>query len=454
MYTGAYASPMAKRSAGRQRGNAIASSVRLSPSRSPRLLANTWSFPLAVGLVHLLIVQITASLAYAYGTPTSPSNPRDHPFQPLGGLVGKIVNPMQLWDGLWYRLIAEEGYQRWEAKAAFWPFFPWLMRGVHTLTGLSYETAGYLIANICFLIALVLLYQLILSDFEAPVAAGAVIAIAVFPTAFFFNVVYTESPFLMLTVAGLLCARTGKWWWAGVFGALAALTRSYGVFLILPYAVLFWDQYGATIRRRITPEVLAVGMPILGPAIFSWWLRRIWGNWLLWKDVQEQWARYSAKPWQTLTWAFQERSPTNTAHHRTSSGLGGDGAEWRWLHQLFSEHSWSLISSGSWRLDVANSDTLELVCTLLFIVLAIVGLRVLPLYQSVFLIPGLLVPLFQPSYVHTLMSMPRFGLTLFPIFVVLAIIVPRLRLTIPAVIVSTVLLVLLTIQFSTWYWVS
>jgi hypothetical protein len=38
--------------------------------------------------------------------------------------------------------------------------------------------------------------------------------------------------------------------------------------------------------------------------------------------------------------------------------------------------------------------------------------------------------------------------------VVLAIIVPRLRLTIPAVAVSTVLLVLLTIQFSTWYWVS
>ena len=68
---------------------------------------------------------------------------------------------------------------------------------------------------------------------------------------------------------------------------------------------------------------------------------------------------------------------------------------------------------------MANSDTLELVCTLLFIVLAIIGLKVLPLYQTVYLWPGILVPLFQPSSVHTLMSMPRFGLTLFPLFVVM-----------------------------------
>ena len=268
VWAGAYASLMAKRSAGRQRGNAIASSVRLSPSRSPSPLSNTWSFPLAVGLVHILIVQITASLAYAYGTPTLPSNPRDHPFQPLGGLVGKIVNPMQLWDGLWYRLIADEGYERWEAKAAFWPFFPWLMRGVHTLTGLSYETAGYLIANICFLIALVLLYQLVLIDFEPRVAAGTVVAIAVFPTAFFFNVVYTESPFLMLTVAVL--PRADR--------QVVVGRRFRRVGGVDPFIWRFSDpalcrallhQYGATIRRRITPEVVAVGMPILGPAIFS-----------------------------------------------------------------------------------------------------------------------------------------------------------------------------------------
>ncbi|GIW05056.1 MAG: hypothetical protein KatS3mg059_1676 [Thermomicrobiales bacterium] len=60
------------------------------------------------------------------------------------------------------------------------------------------------------------------------------------------------------------------------------------------------------------------------------------------------------------------------------------------------------------------------------------GLKVLPLYQSVWLIPGLVIPLLQPSTVHPLMSMPRFGLTLFPIFVVLAWLVRPRLLSVPA----------------------
>ena len=372
----------------------------------------------------------------------------------LEGWIGKLVNPMMLWDGLWYRMIAAEGYAGWTPKAAFWPLFPWMMRGIHNLTGISYDLAGYLIVNVCFLIALILLYQLVLIEFDQTIAAGTLVAIAVFPTAFFFRVVYTESPFLMFCVAGLLCARLNRWWWAGIAGVLAALTRSYGMFLIVPYAVLYWEQYLRSSPRRPNIKALAVGLPLLGPAIFSWRMHVIYDDWLLWKSVQEQWARYSAKPWDTLRWAFQERSPTNELHHATNPGLGGDGAEWHWAHQLWSEHSWALISSVPWRWDVGNSDTLELVGTLLFIGLAIVGLRILPLYMSAFVIPGLAVPLFQPSYVHTLMSMPRFGLTLFPLFIVMAVLAQKARIAWPLAIFSTGMLILLTIQFTTWFWVS
>jgi hypothetical protein len=64
------------------------------------------------------------------------------------------------------------------------------------------------------------------------------------------------------------------------------------------------------------------------------------------------------------------------------------------------------------------------------------------------------IPILQPSTVHPLMSMPRFGLTLFPIFVVLAwLFRPRL-LSVPVAVISAVLLVLLTVQFANWYWVS
>ncbi|MCC6790325.1 MAG: hypothetical protein IT336_01500, partial [Thermomicrobiales bacterium] len=92
---------------------------------------------------------------------------------------------------------------------------------------------------------------------------------------------------------------------------------------------------------------------------------------------------------------------------------------------------------------------------LFFIGLALIGLWKLPLYMSVYLLPGLVVPLFQPSSVHVLMSMPRFGLTLFPLFVVIGILLAgRTWLSRPLAVLSTSMLILLTIQFSTWYWVS
>ena len=57
--------------------------------------------------------------------------------------------------------------------------------------------------------------------------------------------------------------------------------------------------------------------------------------------------------------------------------------------------------------------------TVLFLVLAVIGLKVLPIYLTAWVLPGLLIPLLQPSEVHALMSMPRFVLVLFPLFIVL-----------------------------------
>src|SRR5690606_20018717 len=138
-------------------------------------------------------------------------------------------------------------------------------------------------------------------------------------------------------------------------GALAALTRSYGVFLGLPFAVLFLQQHGFYLRHLV-PRGLAVAMPALGPALFSLHLDRIWGNPWLWRDVQEQWNRHSAKPWETLRWAFSN-SPQAEA-----IGVPA-GADWSWLEQLVRNPSWSLLTDTTWRRGIADSDTLELVCT-------------------------------------------------------------------------------------------
>lgn len=422
---------------------------------SGRIESPRWEFrfPVMVALVHLLIVQATASLASRFGTPNAPSPPYQVLPPVPSGLWEHLVGPMRLWDGLWYRLIAIEGYPKdhmW--NAAFWPLYPMAMRGLHRITGFPVDVAGYLIANVCFFVAMILLYQLVRLDFDTPIARRTLWAIALFPTALFFTAVYTESLFLMLSVAAILSARLRRWWLAGLLGALAALTRSHGIFLVIPFAVLWVKQYGFYLRPMI-PKGLTVGMPLLGPAIFAVYLQRTQDNWRTFIDVQGAWNRTFAWPWKTFECALDGCSLT-VHQYGKDAVYQAHAVDWTWFHQLTSDPSWSLISSNTWRQRVATSDSLELVMTVLFIVLIVIGFKVLPLYQSLYLVPGILIPLFQPSSVHPLMSIPRFGLVLFPLFIVMAIILRKRILYLPAAVISVVLLILLTVQFSTWYWVS
>jgi hypothetical protein len=130
------------------------------------------------------------------------------------------------------------------------------------------------------------------------------------------------------------------------------------------------------------------------------------------------------------------------------------GADWGWIDQLRADPSWSLITSTAFRNRVGDSDTLELVVTVLLFALLLIGFKFLPLYQIAYTIPALVIPLFSPSTVHPLMSMPRFALTMFPLFIVIAILLRRRWLAIPVAALSAVLLFLLTMQFANWYWVS
>jgi hypothetical protein len=409
--------------------------------------AEFWASPLRVWVIHWLLVQIPATYAIRFGTPNTPSPPYGEMPPPLTGLAHWIVEPLRNWDGLWYRLIALEGYGggTQSAKAAFWPLLPGIMRGGSELTGWTVDTVGYLVANVAFLGALLVLYRLILLDFgDDSLARRTLWLLALFPTALFFSAVYTESLFLLLTVGALYLWRRDLLWLAGLVSVAAALTRSAGVFLILPFLALLWDRH-RTDWRGYWPGIIPAMLPALGPVLFAALLDQEQGNWKAFIDVQEQWNRYSATPWDTLRCAIE-----------TCYTLGGepDGVSWTWLTDLLIDPTWTTLTSQEWRAAVANSDVLELVVTALVFVLALIGLKVLPLYQTVWVLPALVIPLLQPSEVHALMSMPRFVVVLFPLFVVLAKLLQPRWLRIAWLVVSITLLVLLTAQFALWYWVS
>ena len=161
----------------------------------------------------------------------------------LPGLAHYLLQPWHNWDGHWFSLIAQQGYFE-RPTAAFFPLYPLLLAGVSWFLDGQIELAGVLISNIALLGALALLYQLVQLDFPRAVARRALLHLAIFPTAYYLGAVYSESLFLLVSVGALYAARRDTWWLAGVLGFLAALTRSQGILLLIPLAILFVRQQG------------------------------------------------------------------------------------------------------------------------------------------------------------------------------------------------------------------
>src|SRR5690606_22482822 len=374
--------------------------------------------------------------------------------EPLTGWQHWLVQPFRNWDGTWYSLVAEGSYREGlSAPAAFFPLYPWLMQLLSDTTGLPVETSGWIISHLAFLGGLIMAYNLIRMDFSEKIARWSLVALAVFPTAFFFSAVYTESLFLFLSVTTLWAARKNDWLLAVIMCFFATMTRSAGIMLGAPLAVLFIQQHGWDLKRWFPKALLAL-VPPMGLVIFGWFLTTKDLGFLGWQEQQWQWNRFSAHPGRTFQCVFQ-------GCEETVRGFGGPyeatvhPVSFRWLEELIDNPRWSFITSTEFRYMVGQSQVLDVLVTILAFVLILIGLKKLPLFYSFLLIPPMIVPLLAPSSVFPLMSMPRSVPPLLPLFVMAVLLLQnRRRLAIGLATVSGILLFLLTNQFALWYWVA
>src|SRR5918998_1475555 len=118
--------------------------------------------------------------------------------------------------------------------------------------------------------ALFFVYRIAEEHWDSGVARGAVLALALFPTAFFLNAAYTESLFLALSAGSLWAARVRRdLLLACALAGLATATRNVGVFLLVPLA-LEWFRNRDVYRWRglylaPAPSGLPPSLPSLGP---------------------------------------------------------------------------------------------------------------------------------------------------------------------------------------------
>jgi hypothetical protein len=169
------------------------------------------------------------------------------------------------WDFGYYQKIAEFGYSGSDGSLAFYPLFPWLIRLVAYFSG-NYLAAGLVVSGIASVAAAILLRRLVALDYAGCVAMQSVWFFLIFPTAYFLHVGYSESLFLALALGCILAARVDRWTLAGLLGGLCWMTRAPGAVLIPTLAVEAARQYWA--GRRWNWRWLWIAIVPAGFAIY------------------------------------------------------------------------------------------------------------------------------------------------------------------------------------------
>ncbi len=160
-------------------------------------------------------------------------------------------------DSIHYQAIADHGYQPDEQHWAFFPVYPLLA----SLSHADFYITATVVSNLCFLIALVLLF-LVAQEFglTEEQATRAVWLLAVFPVSYFSSMAMSESVFLSLTLLSVYFALRDQWWLAGVVGAVSSATRVTGVVLLLLLALLYWQRKGTLKLDALSLLLVPVGL--------------------------------------------------------------------------------------------------------------------------------------------------------------------------------------------------
>lgn len=350
------------------------------------------------------------------------------------GLAAPLLAPLARWDAVWYLRIADSGYGDVRARAAFFPLYPALVRGLSAPFDASpgaLLVAAYAISLAAFLGALVLLHRLVTLELGAPLARPALLLLGVFPAALYFGAPYSESVFLLLAVGAFYAARTERWAVAGWCAAGAAATRSAGVLLMLPLVLLWWGS-----RERRPRDAAWILLAPLGVAAYALFLQLAEGDPWRFLDVQDAWFRELKVP--------------------LAGAWDGLVAAWDGVRQIASGQSdvvyFDKAAGDPMRIAAIN---VMLFATLVFAVTACVGVfRRLPVAYGAWVAGSLLLPLSLPVTPQPLMSLPRFVAVLFPIFMWLALWCEERDATAQVAAASAIGLGLFTAEFATWHWIS
>jgi hypothetical protein len=244
--------------------------------------------------------------------------------------TGPTVEPIDmtvLWDGSWYRQIAEHGYPHTlpvdaatghvtQNAWAFYPVYPLLARMLMSATGLGFPLVASSLALVCGLGAALIMGRLLAERLGDRVALATVAVWGAFPAAVALQLAYTES-IAMLVLCAVLWALTRRNWLAvGGLALLLGVTRPIAVPVTVLVAVMLWLRWR---RRAVDPvdggeyaagafALVASGVGAIAWPLIAWYVT---GSRNAYTDTMAAWRVGGQitpfKPWLGMSeWAFRD----------------------------------------------------------------------------------------------------------------------------------------------------
>ena len=341
------------------------------------------------------------------------------PWQYYSPTYDTTSNPLILmwirWDALWYTGIAAHGY--WTQALAFFPLYPMLIAVGHFLLHLPVDVSAVVVSNVAMVLFVVTFYRLVSEYYGGLTARRSVWMALMFPTAFYMSAGYTESLFLWLTCAAFLASAKRQFWWAGVYGLFATLTRNEGLFVAFPFLWAYYQKHGF----RLTRDIIPIFLIPLGLVIFMVYQWRDFGNPLGFMAAQSLWGRHITWPWNGIfmaigtIWKGGPLQPNTILSMIDLVAALSSGALWVYSLKRRFPPDWLVYWGVLWLIDVAAP---------------------------------------APQGQSPLLSMSRLVLALFPSFVALGILARNsvwrrmLQWVLPS------LQVVFFVIFATWHWIA
>jgi len=315
---------------------------------------------------------------------------------PVTGHGALLLRTFDRWDSRWFARIAEHGYAT-RQSSAFLPVYPLLVRGVAFVLR-NHVAAGIVVSVVAAAASAWLLLRIARRHLPEEGAQTSVLLLALYPAAFVFTAVYSDAVFLFFVLVAVDAAERGRALLSGVAAALAVDTRLLGLALI-PTLLLI-------LRRRAA--ILVVLLPAVAIGLWMLYLHVHYGDALASSHAEHRyWQREPLSP----RWIWHEFRNVPGALSQITLHLPAGGRYPRYIA-------------------TATADVYDFAFLVFGAVFTWVAWQRLGRAFGLYSLLTLALVVLTPTTWRPLVSVPRFLLADFPIFLALAAVLatrPRAR---------------------------